>query len=565
MKIIFTFIVFLSLQVSLLGQNFCNVETIYGHNFDVVVMRSQVSKDIAITNNGNEKVSLNSVIINSHYEDYISFPDFQSPVEIYPSESYTLKVILKAKQNIDFRGIIFLNVTCSNFQYSIPVEIKATITTGGDARITDNLHGPELIDAISGYLQNHNSFSYRDARKLFWGSFDKKDGLVECVYTGKTIDPGIDPDFAVLDGLGFNTEHTWPRSLGASNEPAESDINHLFVTDKTANDKRANYPFGFVESDITYENGGSKLGKNSDGETVFEVRDKYKGNIARAIFYFAIRYNNPTNFLNRQERDLRAWMQIDPVDASEYSRNDSVIKYQKRSNLFIQYPELLDRMPSISMRAYPEYVPNYFLSDTGIVFDLSKFDASAKIRIWITNFSNKSGNDAIPFVIHGIETSVTEDIFDLEFESQNLFIPVDSIGYIDIKCKNLNINASGRIKINYDNSHSEIVNVYAVNASVSVKDFNEMHYSVKNYPNPASESTNIELSGIYSSQSLRSVKVYDMLQGEVADITSNVRFSDSKASVDLSPSSIVKSGQVYFVRFEMTSGFSIIHPIIFLN
>ena len=565
MKIIFTIIVFLSLQVSLLGQNFCNVKTLYSYNFGTLVIRNQVSKDITITNNGNEKVSLNSVIMNSHYDDYISFPDFQSPVEINPAESYILKVVIDAKQNIEFAGILFLNVSCSNFQYSIPVEIKAYITLGQIAHETNNLFGPELIDAISAYLKNHNSFSYRDARKLFWGSFDKKDGLVECVYTGKTIDPGIDPDFAVLDGLGFNTEHTWPRSLGASNEPAESDINHLFVTDKTTNDKRANYPFGFVSSNVTYENGGSKLGKNSDGETVFEVRDKYKGNIARAMLYFALRYNNPTKFLDKQENDLREWFKSDPVDASEYARNDSVIKYQKRSNLFIQYPELLDRIPSISLRTYPEYVPNYFVSDTGIVFDLSKFDATAKIRIWITNFSNKSGNDAIPFIINKITTSETEEFFDVEYDTQKLIMPLDSICYLDIICKNISNNASGKIVFNYANNNTEIVNVYAVNAHVSVKDFDKKTYFVKNFPNPATEFTNIELSGIHSSQSLRSVKVYDMLQGEVADITSDVRFSESKASVDLSSSSIIKSGQVYFVRFEMSSGFSIIHPIIFLN
>ena len=562
MKIILTLLIFLSLEVSLFGENYCDVKTLYSYNFGTLVIRSQVSKDITITNNGNEKVSLNSVIINSNYADYISFPDFQSPIEINPAESYTLKVVLIAKQNIDFKGIIFINVTCSNFQYSIPVEIKAYITLGQIAHETNNLFGPELIDAMSEYLQNHDSYSYKDARKLFWGSFDKKDGLVECVYTGKTIDPGIDPDFAVLDGLGFNTEHTWPRSLGASNEPAESDINHLFVTDKTTNDKRANYPFGFVSSNVTYENGGSKLGKNPAGETVFEVRDKYKGNIARAMLYFALRYNNPNKFLDKQENDLREWMQIDPVDASEYARNDSVIKYQKRSNLFIQYPELLERIPSISLRTYPEYIPNHFVSDTTLNFDLSKFDATATSSFYVTNFSNNADSSII---IESINLTGDTENFELIYEDVNKIIPPNSFRKFDVLCYNYNESRTAEIDIKFQSGLTKKINIKASDNSMSVKNSDISKFYVYNYPNPASDNTRIIIDGIEDISLIRSVKVYDMMSGEVANISNTIQLTGNELSVDFAPSIYKVASQIYFVRFEMSSGFSIIHPIIFLN
>jgi endonuclease I len=568
MNYIITFILFLSSFSYIFSTNICNIEVQDTLNFGKVKLRANITENIKITNNGNSIAKIYKITFNSHFQNYIEIENSNFPISINPSSDINLIVKLNARQNINLSGILFIQVSCDDYLYSIPVYVKSEITVAeinNAAAVTDNKFGPDLISAMSGYLQNHTSFSYRDARKLFWGSFDKHNGVVECIYTGKTIDPGADPDFTALDSKGFNTEHTWPKSLGAENPPPESDINHLFVSDKTTNDKRANYPFGFVTSGITYENGGSKLGKNSAGKIAFEPRDKYKGNIARGLFYFALRYNNPNKFLDEQESDLRQWLSIDPIDQNELSRNDSVIKYQKKSNLFIEFPELLDRIPSISQKTYPEYVPNYFVSDTGVVFDLSKFDATSKIRIWVTNFSNRSGSDALPFVISNINTKGFDDIFDVEFDTKNLSIPLDNTWYMDISCKNLNKNASGELFINYSNSHSEIVKIHAVNGTVGVDEsLVSNNYKVSNYPNPANGFTSIELSGIQNPQEILSAKVYDLVHGEVADLTGKIRFSDSKASVDFSTSSLVKSGQIYFVRFELKNK-SIIHPVLFLN
>ena len=567
MKLIFTFLTFFASIVSLYSNDICNLAIPDTLKFGDIEFRGFKTEEISLQNTGNEDVMIYDIKINSQFRDYIEIEDINFPIIIPPNETVKIKITLHGKQDVFFNGMLFFQIGCGKFLYSKSVYVNAFIEVyknGKRLSIGYNKWGKELLNEFKIVMNYHTSFSYKEARKLFWGSFDRRDSLVECIYTGKTINPGYDPDFAALDALGFNTEHTWPRSLGAEQPPAESDINHLFVSDKTANDKRANYPFGFVTNGVTFEDGGSKLGKNDAGETVFEVRDKYKGNVARALFYFAVRYDNPNAFLDGQEDDLRQWAEIDPVDGDELARNDSILKYQKRSNLFVEYPEMLDRIPSISKKSDVEYQPNYFVSDTGIVFDLSKFADTARVRFWITNYSNKVGETEILFYIYDIGFNGDDNIFSIEHQSEQMYISSDRNKYIDVICKNLKRNGFLEIFLNYLDGHQELITAYAVNAVTDVINSNNSEYSVKNYPNPASGSTRIILDGISNLDDIISVKVYDMVSGELADLTKSIAMSEGSASVDFSPNLSMISGQVYFVRFEL-KGKSIIHPIVFMN
>ena len=51
-----------------------------------------------------------------------------------------------------------------------------------------------------------------------------------------------------------------------------SDIHHLYPSDEVANNRRNNYDFGYVVSNITWENAGSKLGQDFENQIVFEAR-----------------------------------------------------------------------------------------------------------------------------------------------------------------------------------------------------------------------------------------------------------------------------------------------------
>ena len=73
---------------------------------------------------------------------------------------------------------------------------------------------------------------------------------------------------------------------------------------------------------------------------IFEVRPKFRGDIARAHFYFAVRYNQPIP--QDEENILRAWHHEDPVDARERKRNNEIEKVQLNRNCFVDRPDFVD-------------------------------------------------------------------------------------------------------------------------------------------------------------------------------------------------------------------------------
>lgn len=140
----------------------------------------------------------------------------------------------------------------------------------------------------------------------------------------------------------INIEHTWPQSKFSKLFPAElqkGDLHHLFPSNAKANSIRGNNPFGEVErEDSPVANCPSHFGYDHNGDKVYEPVDSHKGNVARALFYFSIRYKIEID--PDQEAVLRKWNANDPVDDVERERNNKIFKIQKNRNPFIDYPEL---------------------------------------------------------------------------------------------------------------------------------------------------------------------------------------------------------------------------------
>ena len=85
----------------------------------------------------------------------------------------------------------------------------------------------------------------------------------------------------------------------------------------------------------------SKSGSSNDGggsDDYFEPPTEHKGNVARALFYFSVRYkiSIPPN----QENYLKRWNDLDPVDDAERLRNEQVYEAQQNRNPFIDFPQL---------------------------------------------------------------------------------------------------------------------------------------------------------------------------------------------------------------------------------
>ena len=164
----------------------------------------------------------------------------------------------------------------------------------------------------------------------------------------------------------YNREHIFPQGFFNEQLPMRTDIHHVVPTDGYVNNRRANYPFGEVTNDTWISNNGSKVGQNTFGSysgVVFEPIDEFKGDIARMLLYFAVRYedevtddswddytttNNPLNGTNNQVYEtwylqlLHKWHLEDPVSGREIKRNNEAYNFQGNRNPFIDYPEYVD-------------------------------------------------------------------------------------------------------------------------------------------------------------------------------------------------------------------------------
>lgn len=193
---------------------------------------------------------------------------------------------------------------------------------------------------------------YRRAREFLFGKLHLRNSgkffFVKEVYCDRVVSseqdnigPGLIPA-----SNNINAEHTWPQSRFTNRYPKnlqKTDLHHLYPTDSKLNSKRSSLRFGEVESqqeDIGC--GISKLGKSAHGEFVFEPPAQHKGNVARALFYFATRYEMKMS--DPEEQVLREWHQHDPVDAEESVRNEEIFTIQKTRNPFIDFPELTDQI-----------------------------------------------------------------------------------------------------------------------------------------------------------------------------------------------------------------------------
>lgn len=193
---------------------------------------------------------------------------------------------------------------------------------------------------LMGYfylVQVGNSYAIKEAycNKLY--------GPEEFKSNGQAPRPNYVPDNRVI-----NVEHTWPQSRFTGRYPQEaqkSDLHHLYPTDSQLNGIRGNHPFAEVVKDsINLKCGQSRFGTSDSvrGPT-FEPPDVHKGHVARALFYFALRYDMKIE--PGQEANLRAWHKQFPVDAEELLRNDEIYKVQGNRNPFIDHPELIDTIP----------------------------------------------------------------------------------------------------------------------------------------------------------------------------------------------------------------------------
>ncbi|PDY46995.1 endonuclease I family protein [Bacillus pseudomycoides] len=209
--------------------------------------------------------------------------------------------------------------------------------------------GSELKKELHNIIDHHTKISY----SAVWEALRDTDedpnnkNNVLLLYTGRsqgkfTNGSGVD---------NWNREHVWAKSHGDFGTAAGpgTDLHHLRATDVSVNSSRGN---------LDFDNGGVNHPEATEckyDNDSWEPRDSVKGDIARMLFYMAVRYegdsgevdlelnervnNNKDPYMGKLSVLLK-WNEQDPVDDIERKRNEVIFtKYQHNRNPFIDHPE----------------------------------------------------------------------------------------------------------------------------------------------------------------------------------------------------------------------------------
>ncbi len=149
----------------------------------------------------------------------------------------------------------------------------------------------------------------------------------------------------------WNREHVWAKSHGdfGTATGAGTDVHHLRPADVSVNSDRGH---------LDFDEGGKKHSEATEcfyDSDSWEPGDEVKGDVARMIFYMAVRYegengepdleisenvNNYPKPLFRKLSILKKWHEQDPVSNFEKTRNEKIYKkWQNNRNPFIDHPE----------------------------------------------------------------------------------------------------------------------------------------------------------------------------------------------------------------------------------
>ncbi len=217
---------------------------------------------------------------------------------------------------------------------------------------TEGLTGDELRDELHRIISNQTVLSYDDV----WEGIKDVDenpqstNDVILLYSGKSSpksNNGGEVD-------NWNREHVWAKShgdFGTTMGPG-TDLHHLRPTDVTVNSSRGN---------LDFDNGGEPHDEapgNYHDEDSWEPRDEVKGDVARMVFYMAVRYEGEDGFADLEVNDqvdngsapylgklsvLKEWNEADPPSDFEKRRNERIFEnWQGNRNPFVDHPEWVE-------------------------------------------------------------------------------------------------------------------------------------------------------------------------------------------------------------------------------
>jgi hypothetical protein len=278
-----------------------------------------------------------------------------------------------------------------------------------------------------------------------------------------------------------------------------SDLYHLFPTDDDANTKRGSLPFGVVNNP-TWQNGGSKV-----NTTTFEPRDAHKGKVARAMFYFVLKYQNYSNFLTNQEGILRQWYNQFPVDNIERKRGNDIASIQNNRNPFIDYPQFLERITTLSSTSVGNPNASTDMPEDTIDFGLVNVTTPNQYTFWLAN------DGFAPFTASNLNLSPSAVLTFLNGTGGNVTVQPGEATAIQIELANAapNPNFTGTLNFNVAGTGLLAIVSVPIRANLSMTGLSDITnanaYTL--YPNPAHDL--LCMDGLTSE--MKNIKVIDVL------------------------------------------------------
>lgn len=535
-------VLFLVLSAVLSSYVFCGQYSSAFRNdsldFGKINTGEQKSIDVYLINNFGGNITIDSLILNSVPAAFGISCEKQV---VAANDSIKLTVSFQPMQNVNYHTVVFIVIQNQTTveRFSIPLVLTGRAAFP-DSRyaFSENQWGEDLKTSLNKFVSSNVTSDYKTARTAMFGTIDNVNGEVECIYTGRKLACTGIPD---VNTTHFNNEHTWPQAYGAQDPPENSDIFHMRPTYEPANSARANYPYGYVVTVGKYDENGSRLGKDQYDNTVFEVRPEKRGDIARGIFYFALRYGNKTNSNNQPFLDtlqygiLKEWNANDMPDESEKARNNAIENFQKNRNPFIDYPQFIDRLSLINKFSIPALK---YTCDTNVIFNLQNVNTSKSVPVYI--YSNKDLNI----------TSVSFEPSD-GFSCANSMpakVSAYDVNYLYITAKSASANYIAKMTITFDDNSQKIFTLKALNET-SVHNDSHVTETVKIdiVPNPIENTSMLTVQNVSNSSII--VKIYGLDGRYIKTLTSGNEYSNI-FEYNLSKKDLSAFGSVFFVQVE---------------
>ncbi len=227
-----------------------------------------------------------------------------------------------------------------------------------------NSSGDSLKSLLHNIIKDHTEYTYTSSSTDVWDILKETDrdpnnpNNVILIYSNRSVDAAQEYN----SGSGWSREHVWAKSRGdfGTSRGAGTDVHHLRPCDISVNSTRNNRNFDDCITCVDVIDNGFNTGSKTDANLyTFEPPDNVKGDIARMIFYMAVRYEGDgsepdlelTNIAqsNTDKAPVHAflstllvWNRQDTVDGFERNRNLVIHSYQGNKNPFIDYPELAE-------------------------------------------------------------------------------------------------------------------------------------------------------------------------------------------------------------------------------